>query len=315
MLREHLPHVEWSYAVSPGSAEVLEGNPHITEVLPVIRGENSWDLVEGGFAQLKSREFDVVLCTNTLRHHPDLGLATALGIPNRFAFSGKGFSGLINYPVAMGFPDSYSSYFRTMVASAIERPADWPLRPRLHPSAEDEDRAARFFTDLGLSGDRPILACSLGTRQARGNWPDDVLLAILDNARARFDFDIVFTGVESDAARLQVIASDFRHPARVLAGGARLLTFAAFLKRCSAILTLDSGPRHIGNAMGVPVLFTRNLSHSMKEAGAYCETETDLAPPVEYLNDTETDRVAQSQPVGLLADKLLANLTASGSRA
>ena len=315
MLREHLPHVEWSYAVSPGSAEVLEGNPHITEVLPVIRGENSWDLVEGGFAQLKSREFDVALCTNTLRHHPDLGLATALGIPNRFAFSGKGFSGLINYPVAMGFPDSYSSYFRTMVASAIERPADWPLRPRLHPSAEDEDRAARFFTDLGLSGDRPILACSLGTRQARGNWPDDVLLAILDNARARFDFDIVFTGVESDAARLQHIASDFRHPARVLAGGARLLTFAAFLKRCSAILTLDSGPRHIGNAMGVPVLFTRNLSHSMKEAGAYCETETDLAPPVEYLNDTETDRVAQSQPVGLLADKLLANLTASGSRA
>ena len=314
VLREYLPRVEWTYAVSPGSAQVLERNPHIAETLPVIRGENSWDLVEGGFNQLASREFDVVLCSNTLRHHPDLGLATALGIPNRFAFSGKGFSGLINYPVAMGFPDSYASYFRTMVAAAVDRPADWALRPRLHPSPDDEARSAQMFSELGLSTGKPVVACSLRTRQARGNWPEDVMLAVLESARARLDFDIVLTGVASDSAQLHDIASDARFPMKVLARDTRLLSFASFLKHCSAVLTLDSGPRHIGNAMGVPVLFARNLSHSMKEAGAYCETEIDLAPPVEYLNDTETARVARSQPVGLLADKLLATLTASGKR-
>ena len=315
MLREYLPRVEWTYAVAPESAEVLERNPHVAEALPVIKGEDSWDLVNGGFAQLAAREFDVVLCSNTLRHHPDLALAAALGIPNRFAFSGKGFSGIINYPVAMGFPNSYASYFRTMVAAAIERSADWSLRPRLHPSADDENQAAGFFRRLGLNSDKPVLACSLGTRQARGNWPEEVLLAIVENARSRIDFDIVFTGVESDATRLQAIAEGFRFPAKVLAGKARLLSFAAFLKRCTALLTLDSGPRHIGNAMGVPVLFARNLSHSMQEAGAYCETETDIAPPVEYLDDADVARVARAQPVGLLADKLIEKLSASGTRA
>ena len=48
-LREHLPDCEWSYAVTPGTAEVLQGNPHVREILPVIEGENSWDLTDGGF--------------------------------------------------------------------------------------------------------------------------------------------------------------------------------------------------------------------------------------------------------------------------
>jgi hypothetical protein len=52
----------------------------------------------------------------------------------------------------------------------------------------------------------------------------------------------------------------------------------------------------------------------MIEAGKYCDTETDLAPPVEYLEDDEVDRVARAQPVGMLADKLVASLTAPPRR-
>ena len=108
-LRERLPDCEWTYAVSRDTAQVLENNPHVAEVLPIIKGENSWELVGGAFDDLRRREFDVVLCSNTLRHYPDLTLASALGIPERFAFGGKGFSGLITSSVEMGFPDTYDS--------------------------------------------------------------------------------------------------------------------------------------------------------------------------------------------------------------
>lgn len=311
MLREHLPRVQWTYAVSRQSAEVLRNNPHVAEILPIIRGEDSWNLVAGGLDELRSRNFDVALCSNTLRHHPDLALATWLGIPNRVAFSGKGLSGLMNYPVAMGFPDSYPAYFRTMVAALIERPGDWPLRPRVYPSLTDENNAARLFESLGLSRNKAVVACSLGTRQGRGNWPEGVVLSILENARARLDFDIVLTGVQSDSDHLNQIAAASRFPVKVLAGGSGVLTFAAFLKRCTALLTVDSGPRHIGNAVGIPVAFLRNLYQLMKETGAYCDSETDLAPPVDYLDDASTERIARAQPVGLLADKLLERITVS----
>jgi ADP-heptose:LPS heptosyltransferase len=313
-LREYVPNCEWSYLTSPGSAEALENNPHIAEVLPFVNGENSWNLIDGGFEQLLKREFDVVLCSNSLRHYPDLALASALGIPDRFGFSGKGFSGLVNNPVAMGFPDAYASYFRTMVASAVDRPADWNLRPRIYPAEQDERKADELWGSFGFDRATRVVACSLTTRQASGNWPEEVLLSILEDARARIDFEIVLCGVASDAAHLRSLGAQLRYPSHILAGDARLLTFAALLKRCSALLTLDSGPRHIGNAVGVPVFFARNLSHSMVEAGSYCDSETDLAPPVEYLDDVETDRVARSQPTGLLADKLIEKLSASGTR-
>ena len=313
-LREYLPHCEWTYLTSPGSAEILEGNPHVAETLTSIRGEDSWNLTDGAFTDLRSRNFDVVLCSNTLRHYPDLALAAALGIPNRIAFSGKGFSGLINHPVPLRFPSPYASYFRAMVGEITGRAPDWALRPRVYPSEVNLRRADELWTRFALDPSKPVVACSLKTRQARGNWPADVLLSILEQSRARVDFDVVLCGTAADSQELKTLAEDFPFEVRVLAGEATVLEFAAFLQKCSALLTLDSGPRHIGNAVGIPVFFARNLSHSLIEAGKYCETETDLAPPVEYLEDSEADRVARAQPAGMLADKLVASLTASPRR-
>lgn len=313
-LREYLPHCEWTYLTSPGSAEILEGNPHVAETLTSIRGEDSWNLTDGAFTDLRSRNFDVVLCSNTLRHYPDIALATALGIPNRIAFSGKGFSGLINHPVPLRFPSPYAAYFRAMVGEITERAPDWPLRPRVYPSEVNLRRADELWTRFALGPSKPVVACSLKTRQARGNWPADVLLSILEQSRARVDFDVVLCGTAADSQELKTLAEDLPFEVRVLAGEATVLEFAAFLQKCSALLTLDSGPRHIGNAVGIPVFFARNLSHSLIEAGKYCETETDLAPPVEYLEDSEADRVARAQPAGMLADKLVASLTASPRR-
>jgi ADP-heptose:LPS heptosyltransferase len=138
------------------------------------------------------------------------------------------------------------------------------------------------------------------------------MLGILSTVRGPIDCEVVFCGASSDAARLSEIAEALPFDVRILAGDASLLQLAAFLQKCTALLTLDSGPRHIGNAVGIPVFFARNLSHSMIEAGKYCETETDLAPPVEYLNETEVDRVARSQPVGMLADKIIEALVTRG---
>ena len=304
-LREHLPDCKWTYLTSSQSVEVLENNPHISETLPLVKGENSWELVDGGFSALAKRKFDVVLCSNTLRHYPDLALASALGIPERFGFTGKGLSGLINNPVPMEFPQAYAAYFQKMVGTAIGRMVDGNLHPRLYPRDEHAGQAAELWNSFGFDGTVPVVACSVRTRQASGNWPDEVMMAVLEDARARLDFEIVLCGVGSDEQYLKSFAAQLRYPAHILAGEAGLLAFAAFLSKCTALLTLDSGPRHIGNAVGIPVLFARNLSHSMVEAGSYCANEIDLAPPVEYLDDVETERVARSQPVGLLADKLI----------
>jgi ADP-heptose:LPS heptosyltransferase len=45
------------------------------------------------------------------------------------------------------------------------------------------------------------------------------------------------------------------------------------------VFTADSGPRHLANAAGTPVVFVRNLWFPSAEAGPYCDTEVDVVPP------------------------------------
>ncbi len=312
-LRSRLPGCAWSYLTSPGSAPVLENNPHIAEVLPWNTGENSWNLDSGALKQLRERCFDVVLCTNTLRHYPDFILATRLGIPNRAGFVYKGLSGLINHPTPIEYPSPYPAYFRSMVGFLTGAVPDWPLKPEMYPGADARSEADEAKTHF--SGDRPIVACVLTTRQSAGNWPADWMIAALRKARERHDFDIALCGGPADVEQLGVIAQQLGDRAEVLAGQLSVPGLAAFFGHCAALFTLDSGPRHIGNAAGVRVIFARNMSHSRVEAGRYCATETDIAPDGEFLTDAAISRVAAMQPLEPVADILVRTLRSEGQPA
>jgi ADP-heptose:LPS heptosyltransferase len=69
---------------------------------------------------------------------------------------------------------------------------------------------------------------------------------------------------------------EFGLEADIVAGSLGIRALCCFLRRCSVVLTSDSGPRHIANAAGVPVVFVRNVWFNAVEAGVYVETETDL---------------------------------------
>jgi ADP-heptose:LPS heptosyltransferase len=293
-LRKGLPECEWSFLTSPIVADVLTGNPHVSEVLPWNVGENSWTLERGGMQRLREKDFDVVLCTNSLRYYPDVLLGASLGIPNRVGFTHKGLSGLVNYPVAIGFPGSYASYFRSMVAAVTGLDADWPLTPQVYSDAKVEERATAVWRQAGLDDGTPVIACCISTRQHAGNFPVERLLEVLVRAREIESFRIAFFGTTSDRPLLDARAKQFGADACVIAGELSIRELAEVFRKCSALLTLDSGPRHLGNAAGIPVFFARNMSHSRIEAGAYCVTETDIAPDGEYLNDDEIAAAARS---------------------
>lgn len=312
-LTEALPQCDWSYLTAPSSAELLQGNPSITEVLPWNVGDNSWELAEGKFGELRRRGFDVALCTNTLRHYPDLALAVALGIPNRVAFAYKGLSGLITRQAPIHFPSAYPVYFRGMVAELAGRAPDWPLQPLVYPAHEDIALAERLWTELDLGSSGLVVACSLTTRQASGNWPRSHLLAAVEKARSQTEFEVVLCGSAADSETLSAAAGELSFPVKILAGALGLRAYAAFLSRCAALLTLDSGPRHLGNAARIPVLFVRNLRQSQVETGKYCESEIDLAPAVEYLGDGQARNTVAGISISATADRLLEALSAAGT--
>ncbi len=119
--------------------------------------------------------------------------------------------------------------------------------------------ADRDWAEQQLPGAQPTLLISPCSSHALRNWRAERYAAVADHAAAR-GWRIALCGGRSAAERrmADAILAALRHPAIDsvidLVGRDTLKQLIALLSRASAVLAPDSGPVHIANAVGTPVL-------------------------------------------------------------
>ncbi len=309
-LHDGLPECSFDYLTTPLAAEVLAGNPNVGEVLPWNHAPRPDAVDETALSRLRERRYDAVICTNVVRHHEALRLALALGAPNRVAFIHRGLSGLVTLPVALTRPATPPEQSRAMAHAITGRADRSELRPRMYPTAADAAAASSEWQRLDLGDVEPVIACAITTRQTIGRVSESFFANVLAELqriapRAR----IVLCGSRDDRANLHTVARALPRPVAVSGGELNLLAFQSFLSRCSAFFGMDSGPRHIANSAGIPVVFVRNLAVRAAEAGAYCPTEIDVAPAGDFLTPREIEGVLASLDVRAIAETIVARAT------
>jgi len=302
-LKAGLPDCEFHYLAAPGSSAILEGNPAIASILPWLRADSPLDLTPEHFAALRAMRFDALLCTNCIKYWPELLLALRLRVPNRAAYVYKGFSGWATVPIPIRYPQPFAVYFRDYVAALTSQAPVWPPRPVIHTNERDEAEADALWTSLGLDRHPAVTACFMTSRQPTGIWPPAKFGETLRALRRKRDAHILLCGAASDEPILGAINKEYALEANIVAGALGIRALCCFLRRCSAVLTADSGPRHIANAAGVPVIFVRNVWSNAIETGAYLDTETDLCP---LPNPATPDLLASIDPAR--AAEILATL-------
>ena len=293
VLRRALPDCRIVHVCSPRTVDLLAADPNIDEALSLNRDGEPWRSWPATIEALRARHIDAALSTDHIAYHGDHLLAVRAGIPTRIGFAHKGFSGLLTHVVPAKYPRPYAAYTRALVADILGVSEDWSLRPRVYPSAADEEHALAVSRELDLDGATPVVACTMTVRQPDAAvWPAERYLETLELVARRQPIQVVLCGSAQDAPYLEHAAALARASlkCRVLAGRLSLLGFAAFLARCDALLATDSGPRHIANAVGTPVVFTRSLNVSRVEASAYCDGEVEVSPDGEYLPHAEQVR-------------------------
>ena len=233
-----------------------------------------------------------MICYNSAGYWRELIQAAVLRIPNRVAYTHKGFSGLVTFPIAIDFPQPYPAYFRDLVAQLTGRAPNWSLRPEIYPDATDEAKAKVAWDDGGFD-DREA-----GGRMLLDQPAEVGCLAageICCDHRAsgrRWVLQTVLCGTTSDEPLLKELKERFGLRSHILAGNLGLLSLGCFLRRCAVVLCPDSGPRHLANAVKTPVVFVRNLSVRKIETGAYSNTELDVASSSECVPVSLQSRVA-----------------------
>ena len=304
-LAEGLPGCRWDYLTTPAAAPILAGNPAVASVLPFTFGDDSVATSRTSFRAHRAADYDVVLCTNTIRLAPDFAFAAALGIPNRIGFGNKGYTGLLSHAVPLRHPMPHAGYFQSMVANVVGRRADWPLVPSIFPGAGDRQLAAACLDRLSLDATLPTLACTATTRQAVGAWPPSFFADVLARFVSLAPANIVLFGAAVDTPVLASIARAVPSQVHVVAGELTWPAFAEVLRQCDVLLATDSGPRHLANAVGTPVAFARNLSFWRIETGVYCATELDLVPPLlEHIDERDVPAAVASVSTRDTADRL-----------
>ena len=118
------------------------------------------------------------------------------------------------------------------------------------PPAAREWAAAQWQDD-----GRPVLMISPCSSHVRRNWYADRYAAVANHAAQR-GWQVVLCGGRSELERsmADAILAQLETPALDLVGKDTLKQLPALLARANLVMTPDSGPMHIANAMGAKVL-------------------------------------------------------------
>jgi ADP-heptose:LPS heptosyltransferase len=282
-LRKNLPNCEWDFIAPPPGDVVLHDNPFLRKVLARSMDHERLRSSDGFFQELKAENYDVAICYDAAGYGADLWLVTRLGIPNVVAYTDKGLSGWVTHPVSVQRPQPYPAYFRDLVAQVTGGPSEASLRPQVYLNSSDRAQSEEWQRRHGLSGPEKILACFVTTRQPTTIWPRENFIRLWRDLEREGNWKIVLCGSAADRETLLAFQAEVGPALLINAGELNLRSLVCFLENCAAVLTSDSGPRHLANAAGVPVFFFRNLRSNQVETGPYLETETDLVPAGEYL--------------------------------
>lgn len=128
----------------------------------------------------------------------------------------------------------------------------------------------------------PTLMISPCSSHVRRNWHADRYAAVADHAAAQ-GWRIVLCGGRSELERstADAIVAAMEAPALDLVGKDTLKQLPALLERAELLMTPDSGPMHIANAMGTKVLGLHAASNPLRSGPysdvRYCVDKYDAA--------------------------------------
>lgn len=246
-LQRAWPGLPITWVIGKGEAKLLEGLGGVEFV--VFDKKAGLAGLRDLRRRLAGRRFDVLL---NLQLALRAGLAsTAIAADRRVGYdrgrSKEGHGLFINERIPAGghhVQDAFRQFLRPL--GLVPGPAEW----RLPVPAE-----AHAWAEAQLPGHQPTLLVSPCSSHPLRNWRPERYAAVADHAAAQ-GWRVVLCGGRSELERgtADAILAAMKAPALDLVGKDTLKQLLALLGRATLVLTPDSGPTHMANAMGTAVL-------------------------------------------------------------
>jgi heptosyltransferase-2 len=256
-VREGFPDARIVLLARPLVAELFRHHPDVDEVMVYeLPGRHEGLLGRLRLAgDLRRRRFDGALL---LQNAFDAALVAFLGrIPERAGYPTDGRRILLTLPVPLtpGILDLHEVEYYMCLLDGLGIPRPVPASLKLAVTEEEKEAMTARLALLGVERGAPVVAINPGaTYGSAKRWYPERFAAVADALSAEWGAGIVVVGSTPEAPLAGEIEAAMRNPPINLAGKTTVRELMALLSRSSFLVTNDSGPMHIGAALGVPLV-------------------------------------------------------------
>ncbi|HEX9745847.1 MAG TPA: lipopolysaccharide heptosyltransferase II [bacterium] len=248
-LRKHFPDSKIDILVAPQCVDVIEDNSDINDVLVTRMKSGGLDAILEESARIKDRKYDSVICFH--RGHGTLFMLFKSGIKNRIGFThgGRGFF------LTGGVPFQILKHRTWNHLHLLEQGAGIPVDYSFPAKMVVIDEAIASVRDKlnGTDSDKGIYAVNPNAAWKTKRWHPE-RFAELINKIGNSGIQPVLVGANSDIDTVKLVESMVNFPLLNLTGQTSLKELAALFSICRFVVTNDSGPMHIAQAVGSKVI-------------------------------------------------------------
>jgi ADP-heptose:LPS heptosyltransferase len=126
--------------------------------------------------------------------------------------------------------------------------------PEYHVQPKLETEASHLLDDIGVPGDRPLVAYHAFSKWEYKGWALAKHTALIKWMMDRFNAVVVITGAQEQRQQADLIIKNSNSAIFNLAGKTSLELMAAVLKRCRLSIGVDTAGGHIAAAVDTPAV-------------------------------------------------------------
>jgi heptosyltransferase III len=249
-LKVAFPEARLTVLVNRGTDEILRGNPHVDEILPLDRGSM---LQQSRFIfGIRRRPF--VTGVDLTDGDRAAFLTWISGARVRIGFNAEQrWTGRCYTTVVTGGAEAHRIE-RDLVALAPLGIQARDRIPQIWLGPQDDARVDQLVAQLGLARDRSWVVIQPGARYWFKAWPPQRFAEVADRLNDRFGCQVLVAGSPQEAALTQAVVDHAKSPLYNIAGRSDVRMLAALLKRSTLFVGNDTGAMHIAAAVGTPVV-------------------------------------------------------------
>ena len=129
------------------------------------------------------------------------------------------------------------------------------FEPQIFFAPDDRIEAQEILAAEGVGPDQPVAIFTTQTSiTQRKSWRAERFRAAADFLVQRYGAHIDFIGTAAESAAIDQLRGGLSYPTTSVAGKTTLPLLAALMSLATVGLTLDTGPMHIGRAVGLPMV-------------------------------------------------------------